>query len=288
MPIDNTNTTSQLNTPQTHAFVMGERGFTLFINGKNFAVSDDNPNYQHLLEQIRAKDWDAVDKLLDIKETVATWLADDKDFKIDGGLVYLNNEPFSEPVSAKVLRMIKMDLDATPLLKFLRKVRTNPSYSAQQELLLFCVANGFGITDDGDIIAYKLVRDDYLDHYTGTLDNTPGKTVSMPRHQVDDRRDVTCSHGLHFAAFEYANAQYHGGTGKLLSIKVNPTDVVSIPSDYNNQKGRCCKYEVVGEMAVREPLPSQEVYTAKEVTGRDNWSYDTDCDCDNPDCRDCQ
>lgn len=30
-------------------------------------------------------------------------------------------------------------------------------------------------------------------------------------------------------------------------LKINPADVVAIPSDYNNTKGRTWKYEVVGE-----------------------------------------
>jgi hypothetical protein len=32
-------------------------------------------------------------------------------------------------------------------------------------------------------------------------------------------------------------------------VKVFPSDVISIPKDYNNAKGRCCKYEVIGEVA---------------------------------------
>ena len=31
-------------------------------------------------------------------------------------------------------------------------------------------------------------------------------------------------------------------------LKINPADVVSIPSDYNNSKGRACRYEVIGEI----------------------------------------
>jgi hypothetical protein len=31
-------------------------------------------------------------------------------------------------------------------------------------------------------------------------------------------------------------------------LKINPRDVVSIPVDYNDSKGRCCRYEVIGEL----------------------------------------
>ena len=39
-------------------------------------------------------------------------------------------------------------------------------------------------------------------------------------------------------------------------LKINPRDVVSIPTDYNDSKGRCCRYEVIGEVGVN---PEDEV-----------------------------
>ena len=36
----------------------------------------------------------------------------------------------------------------------------------------------------------------------------------------------------------------------MVILKINPRDVVSIPTDYNNTKGRTCRYEVVGEVGV--------------------------------------
>ena len=33
--------------------------------------------------------------------------------------------------------------------------------------------------------------------------------------------------------------------GHVMLLKINPADVVSIPADYNDTKGRCAKYEVV-------------------------------------------
>jgi hypothetical protein len=31
-------------------------------------------------------------------------------------------------------------------------------------------------------------------------------------------------------------------------LKINPRDVVSIPNDYNDTKGRACRYEVIDEI----------------------------------------
>lgn len=82
-----------------------------------------------------------------------------------------------------------------------------------------------------------------VDNYTRTMDNSVGQVVSMPRNEVDNDRNTTCSNGLHFAAWNYAST-YSGDT--LIMIKVNPSDVVAIPNDYNNMKGRAAKYEVLG------------------------------------------
>jgi hypothetical protein len=61
-------------------------------------------------------------------------------------------------------------------------------------------------------------------------------------------------------------------------IKINPADVVSIPSDYNNAKGRCCKYVVVGEIqddSWRRFLASRD-YTDSAVVDEDGGEFDGD------------
>jgi hypothetical protein len=40
----------------------------------------------------------------------------------------------------------------------------------------------------------------------------------------------------------------HFGGARTVIGKINPRDVVSIPSDYNATKGRACRYEVIGEI----------------------------------------
>jgi hypothetical protein len=71
----------------------------------------------------------------------------------------------------------------------------------------------------------------------------------MERNQVNDNKDVTCSAGLHFCSQGYLG---HFSGERVMILKINPRDVVSIPTDYNNTKGRCARYEVVGEVGVRE------------------------------------
>jgi hypothetical protein len=80
------------------------------------------------------------------------------------------------------------------------------------------------------------------------MDNSIGKIVEMERNEVDDNKDQTCSTGLHFCSQDYLPHFGNGYDSRVVILKINPADVVSIPSDYNNAKGRACKYEVVGEI----------------------------------------
>jgi len=131
--------------------------------------------------------------------------------------------------------------------RFLRNLEQNPSRTAVQELYDFLESGQMPITDDGCFLAYKKVRRDYTDIFTGKFDNSVGAKPEMPRNRVDDNRENTCSRGLHFCSLAYL-PHFGAGTGnRVMIVKVNPADVVSIPKDYNFTKGRACTYEVVDE-----------------------------------------
>jgi hypothetical protein len=130
----------------------------------------------------------------------------------------------------------------------MENLMTNPSKRAVDELYGFLEKNSLPITPDGHFLAYKKVRNDYLDIHSGTMDNSVGKIVEMERNEVDDNKDRTCSSGLHFCSQDYLPHFGNGSDNRVVILKINPRDVVSIPSDYNNAKGRACRYEVVGEI----------------------------------------
>jgi hypothetical protein len=143
--------------------------------------------------------------------------------------------------------MLQDGFSVEPLVLFMENIMLNPSARAVNELYGFLERNNLPITPDGYFLAYKKVRDSYLDCYSGTIDNSVGQTPSMQRNKVDDDKDRTCSYGLHFCSKEYLRS--FGGSRTMI-LKINPRDVVSIPTDYNFSKGRACAYEVIGELGV--------------------------------------
>jgi hypothetical protein len=156
---------------------------------------------------------------------------------------------------------------------FLKNVNLNPDPSSVEQLYHFLEHNHFPITSDGCFLAYKSVlkkeNDKKLvDHHTGKFDNSIGQTVKMLRENCDSRRDVTCSYGLHVAAFTYAHD--FRGNSTIIEVKVNPKDVVSVPNDYNNQKMRVCEYYVIkeGSSEIKQSYLSQK-YIAGKVDYKD-------------------
>jgi hypothetical protein len=68
----------------------------------------------------------------------------------------------------------------------------------------------------------------------------------MERRKVCDDAGIGCSYGFHAGSLEYAQG-FGGGEKKIVIVKINPADVVSVPTDCECQKLRTCQYEVVDE-----------------------------------------
>jgi hypothetical protein len=61
-------------------------------------------------------------------------------------------------------------------------------------------------------------------------------------------------------------------------VKINPKDVVAIPADYNNTKGRTCRYEVVAEYKDdwRSKLQREESGWDSNLYSSDGGEYEYD------------
>jgi hypothetical protein len=143
---------------------------------------------------------------------------------------------------------------------------------SQKELYDFLEHEHLPITEDGHFLAYKAVRSDFMDKYRGIFDNHVGNICEMTRSKVDDDRGRGCSNGLHAGALNYV-AGYGSveSNDKIVIVKINPADVVSVPSDCNYEKLRTCRYEVAGEYAgeLLKPL-------YKADFGQDDYEDDED------------
>lgn len=223
---------------------------TVVVGDKTFNVAKGtHMNYAKILKAIKNENWTKVANLVDITKTLKKFVKDKLALK--GGVFYWNGNPIHTVLTDRLLKMKKQGFPIQPLIAFLENLMLNPSNVAVNELYSFLEKNELPITSDGHFLAYKRVhklsKGVYVDTYTKSISNNVGDTPTMPRNRVDDDRRNTCSNGLHFCSLDYLRGSGYGGSGPIMVVKINPKHVVSIPIDYNRQKGRCEQYEVVAK-----------------------------------------
>jgi hypothetical protein len=221
---------------------------TIYIGAKPYTIGNEHLNYETVLDRLRTKEYDDLETLLDIPQAIA--VASDGKVVVDSGKVYYNGKAIHNVVVDRIFEFINEGIPFEPLALFLENIFQNPSEETIDELYLFLESGHMPITDDGCFLAYKKV-DDNLNSYHACPDGSKlnhaiGSVVSMPREDVNANRNQTCASGLHFCALSYLRS-YAGGEGRVVIVKINPRDVVSIPCDYSNTKGRASCYEVVAE-----------------------------------------
>ncbi len=217
----------------------------IMMNNKCHNVTKTHIAYTKLLDAIKVGDWKTVEDVIEPKKIVLNYGSGN--ISIQGEKLFWKNTELHNSLTRRIIRMFQEGFSIEPMVNFMENLMQNPSHTAVQELYGFLENNDLPITPDGCFLAYKKVNDDYTDCHTGTIDNSVGQKVSMDRNMVDDNRNNTCSSGLHFCSLNYL--QYFGGS-RIVILKISPSAVVSIPRDYDNSKGRCCEYEVIGELGV--------------------------------------
>ena len=243
----------------THSDKTNEQTLTVVMdNGNIRAVTSRNAYFNLALAAIKDSDKDALIDVFTQMDLVANYAKQLEGVSVEGRRLIYNGETLPQVLSDRIKKMQSQGFSVEPLKAFWENLRANPTSSTVNELYQFLEQGVLPITDDGCFLAYKYVREDYKDCYSGKFDNSVGAIVSMKRSEVDGNRNRTCSHGLHFGALSYMPK--NSGGKRIMIVKVNPADVVAIPTDYNFTKGRTWKYEVVAEY--------KGVFTGNEVTQR--------------------
>lgn len=195
-----------------------------------------------------------------------------EEVRIEGNLVIIDKDNNTFKITLgdstdPVIRFIDLlkkkgviDTEIKRIKPFLRNMFANTYINAVEEIYDFCKAMDFEITDDGCILAYKKVRADLGSVYdNGKTKHEIGKYTEV--EVFDTNRENTCSQGLHFCSRNYLD-RYSGE--KVIIVKVDPRDIVSIPVDYNFEKGRCCRYLVVGILEEGKTLAETDIEKMSE------------------------
>lgn len=167
--------------------------------------------------------------------------------------IYLNNLHLQDQLADWIVENIDSISPDSSYIRFLDNLAQNPDTRMQEQLYGFLKHTDVKINEDGMVLAYKAVSHNFKDIHSNTFDNSVGAVVEMPRDEVDDDPENTCSRGLHVAAAsyipQYGRKEYQH---RVVQVLINPKDFVSIPVDYNFAKARVCRYTVAREVTWEE------------------------------------
>jgi len=259
---------------------------------KQETVDSSHPNYKALRQAVMDNDPETFAEMLrpvaKLESQVVNGVRVSTGVVVDGmGNATYQGRELNHVVVKEIKRAIHEGRPVDTLKGFLEKLYSNPSSRAINELWGFIEAAGLTLTEDGCFLAYKSVKSDFYSKTSGDLTllqgkvdkdgyiyNGVGETIECLRNEVDDEKDRTCSRGLHAGALEYAGPGGYfnnGSSDKCVIVKIDPKDVVSVPSDHSNQKLRTCKYEVVAEY---QGVLNAPVYSGHVDYDNDDYGYD--------------
>lgn len=242
----------------------GEQSLTfIFIDGSApVTANDDHPHFDDLLDAVGNPDAltaDEVRELHDLSIAVGQKFASlSERVTVANGRVYFDGDEVDNALSQHILSALNQGIeDYSPLVRFYENLAANPVPHSREQLYAWLRDREFTVTEDGCFLAYKGVQrqqDGSLvsishgpavvdgESVNGAVPNYIGAVVSIPRSKVQHDPAVGCASGLHAGTFEYASSWARGA---LLLVKINPRDVVSVPTDCSAQKIRVARYRVV-------------------------------------------
>lgn len=227
-----------------------EGNITILFNGSMNKIPRTHAGFNALSEHLKTgqHDADVIAELLDKRSAMARLTAGK--VKVVGTTVFYKGEPVHSTLSLKLVTMMDDGYDATPWALFLDNIMTNPSETSRGCLFDFLERFEAPLTEDGCFVAFKGVNDDYSSTRKNpdgsTVWNRPGDLVQKPRDECVEDPNQTCSAGLHVCASHYLDSFWTNK--RVIAVKVNPRDVVSVPRDYGYSKMRVCKYLVLGDI----------------------------------------
>jgi hypothetical protein len=258
-------------------YVITDNNITVNYDGQTHIIPRSSSLADQLIEALRNRQADKIPDLVSVSKRIETF--GKGDFEVRDGQVLVKGRVVPELLAQRILKFANDGLPHEPLVKFAENLLKNPSYRAVQGLFQFLEKNNHPLTENGCFIAFKKVRSDFKDAYTGTMDNSPGKLVEMPRNEVDEDPEHECAKGLHVANWDYSANHYSAGDDPvMLEVEVNPEHVVAVPRDYNGSKMRVCAYVVLGAVDV----PHSEDMSLRRTQMEEPLIQSEDDEC--PDC----
>lgn len=240
--------------------VFTDEAITVYEGLTAYSVSSEEEEaYARCIEAIEAQNWNLLKEICSQKLKAAKEQVDvfkKYGFEVKGGYVSFNGGSLGSLEISNCQTILKRAQEyhekgdengVKRLAGFIEKLSFNPSKQVISRIVDFIKFRDIELDEEGNLIVFKIVNSDYKDCHTGTVNNSPGSRVRMVRTSVDHNERAECSQGLHVCALNYFGS-FGGYTKRIVSCRLSPEDIVSIPADYNGSKIRCCNYTVIEDV----------------------------------------
>lgn len=257
---------------------------TVQIDGDLLSASSEHPHFDVIRDKVFNDDVDGLVDLFDPSKTVAEKFSQLSDrVSVAGGRVFFDGDQVDNVLSGQILSFVKEGVsDWQPLVAFYDRLMTNLNGHTRGQLYRWLADRQFEITPDGKFLAYKGLNPDLGSVHAGPavvdgvavnghVPNQVGSTITFPRSQVDSDSAVGCSTGLHAGTWEYASS--FGSV--VVKVLIDPVDVVSVPTDCEDQKLRVCKYKVLEIVESKSNGLVDDRWPDSEDTANDDDSADS-------------
>lgn len=253
---------------KTPAYILHTNFLTVIpVGGIPTTINNNDARFASALMAIKSKNWAALEEVLTLPKAIAKFTSGK--VQVFDNQITFNNKPVHNVVTQRILEFAQENFPFDYLCKFLDKLMENPSERSREQVYSFMERHKHPITEDGDVLFFKVVTTDLKDCHTKTIDNSLGKIVKIDRKLVDDNPDSACATGLHCASWEYCES-FGGDNTTVIVVKVNPKDIVSVPADSNVSKLRVCEYEVVKVIGDKKQVtPFTSNLAEKNVAAKD-------------------
>lgn len=252
-----------------------------------YVADEFHPAFEDILKGLRAGDPN-VWSLFEVgKGVVSKFRSVTERVSWNGSEVLWDGSPIHTALSEQLSRALREgdERNYTAMARFWEKLEANPDENSRKQAYDFLACHEFQITEDGDVVGYKGVRDAQEDgvYYStwasqvpdvpsGFVNGAPiaplsqipqkiGDVVTMPREQVSNDPYVLCSRGLHVSTHDYASS--YGN--KVMLVTFSPANICAVPNDAQGEKVRVWKYKVKGLATERN---SDSVVLREEAEAR--------------------
>lgn len=250
------------------AHIINPHAIILIINNIRYRVEKSDNRYATIIKKLDASD----EELLHILENRKV-----KDDAVKAGFVITDTEvtykgeKLPDVLAKKIRSIYNEGLPLSLFEKFWENLNQNPDINVLEQLYDFLSYRELPLTEDGFFLAYKGVQSDYYSVMgnintiveSGVVDsgghilNNVGAKIKIKRNRMTTNRNISCdSLSCHCGSLDYAK----GWGSRMVIVKVNPKDVVSVPTDCSCQKLRMCEYEVVADYVeeITHPILDEE------------------------------